>query len=1455
MRLRVLQLVLLLSGCGQGAPSQTVDDLGPLPPDLATPPPQSISYPTADAAYPIHQAITANLPTVTGGKPMVFSVAPALPAGLAIDPATGAILGTPSLLSPRANYVVTAANGGGSATVAIQIGVYGTLTNLTYSAASVTYAVGKAITPNLAAVEGLAALFSIFPSLPLGLVLDPSSGAISGTPSASSPLTSYTITATNPLSSTTTTLAITVIASPNNLVYTTSNANYPIGVAISDNSPSSSGGEVTSYFITPVLPKGLMLHTGTGVISGTPAVASPSTQYTITAMNIAGSASAIVSITVTAPPTNLTYATVNASYALNQAIPPNSPSSNGSAPTSYAVNPALPSGLSLNITTGIISGTPATAQAPSNYTITGSNIAGSVQATLSIEIIAPPSALSYATSNANYPIGGMITSNTPASSGGVPMQYAIAPSLPTGLSIDVKTGVISGTPTAAAAATQYTVTASNLAGSTTAFLSITVTAPPTNLAYATTKATYALNQPIPPNAPSSSGSAPTSYAVNSALPSGLSLSTTTGIISGTPKAAQVPTSYQVTASNIAGSVQTSISIEIIAPPTSLSYATSSANYPINVQIASNTPTSSGGTPTAYSVNPVLPAGLQIHPTAGVISGSPSVASASAQYKVTASNIAGDISSVITIAVIAPPTAVSYFPAMASYVANMAIPTYTPTVIGGTPTSYEISPPLPTGLSISATTGVISGTPPTASPQTSYTVKASNIAGSVNATVTITITWGPPMVTSFTPGSGYINDKIVLTGKNFGNVQSVRFYNEGASSVVVDSPTQITVRVPLRSLPGNVMIQVDTASGQATAPGMFTVLNSFKVWREDLQSTYATAPSTPTGTLKTGQNADLLLSGVDFNKTGGGLLFNHNSLCASDGTRLVLADRNNNRVLIWNAIPSGNTAPDLVLGQPDLESNDPGNGLHQMNWPVSISIGGGRLAVADTYNDRILLWDTFPTVSAQAASRAIVIPSLGLGNISWPWGVWTDGTKVAATATQGSTFLLWNSWPTVANQAPSTKITGQGLGTPRTITSNGSYLVVGDHNATVGAMNQMNFFWKSWPTVANQAADFYIQPVFDPNYGWMQGSIDGTTLWLFGRSLYKWNSLPQTAQAAMVADLVVGRNGTGMPPMFYDFDGGDGSGVCIAGSKLYVSGTNGNSLLVYNTPPTTGGQFPDYAIGAPDIKTNTYLSNYFVTNPVPVSDGTSLFVSSDFDRALYVHKTLPNTAGADPDYMFHVTFQPWANSLYGGKLFIAGEGHILQWDTLPINGAYPSNEFTNSIGNVSISQLKGVSWDGTYFAVATDSGVYAWNGIPASNANPSASWSLPGARRISSNGTKLVTTLSNGGVRIIDLTSPATPPQPVLGIFNLPESALLYGNKLFLADTGFSRVLGWNNYTSALVDMNTPDLLLGKPDLNDRQPRIGKASLFWPAAMTFDGKYFWVGEYKFSGRLVRYTVTP
>ena len=73
-----------------------------------------------------------------------------------------------------------------------------------------------------------------------------------------------------------------------------------------------------------------------------------------------------------------------------------------------------------------------------------------------------------------------------------------------------------------------------------------------------------------------------------------------------------------------------------------------------------------------------------------------------------------------------------------YIKGTAITALNPTVSGGAVTGYSITPSLPSGLQINATTGVINGTATVISPSSNYTVTASNSGGSVTAVVNITV---------------------------------------------------------------------------------------------------------------------------------------------------------------------------------------------------------------------------------------------------------------------------------------------------------------------------------------------------------------------------------------------------------------------------------------------------------------------------------------------------------------------------------------------------------------------------------------------------------------------------------------------------------------------------------------------------------------------------------------------
>ncbi|MBD0725879.1 hypothetical protein B6A10_11875, partial [Flavobacterium sp. L1I52] len=603
---------------------------------------------------------------------------------------------------------------------------------------------------------------SVNPALPAGLSLNTTTGVISGTPTAISTAANYIVTATNTGGSTNFTVSIAVNdVAPTNLSYTTPNV-FTKGTAITALNPTVSGGAVVSYSVNPALPSGLSLNTTTGVISGTPTAIAAAANYVVTATNTGGSTNFTVSIAVNdVAPTNLSYTTPNV-FTKGTAITALIPTVSGGTVVTYSVSPALPAGLSLNTTTGVISGTPTAIAAAANYTVTATNTGGSTTATVSITIndIAP-SALSYSTPNV-FTKGTAITALIPTVSGGAVVSYSVNPALPAGLSLNTTTGVISGTPTAIAAAANYVVTATNTAGSTTATVSIAVNdVAPTNLSY-TTPNVFTKGTAITALTPTVSGGAVVSYSVNPALPSGLSLNTTTGVISGTPTAIAATANYVVTATNTGGSTNFTVSIAVNdVAPTNLSYTTPNV-FTKGTAITALIPIVSGGTVVSYSVSPALPAGLSLDTTTGIISGTPTTVTAATDYTVTATLLSASIVTYVSITVNDIPPVGLYYSDSITFKKDKVVMAFFPTVAGGAVVSYSVTPSLPPGLNLNINTGEISGKPKYITPEADYVITATNSGGSVSTTFTFEILDSSLQVPqAITPNGDGTNDYWVI----------------------------------------------------------------------------------------------------------------------------------------------------------------------------------------------------------------------------------------------------------------------------------------------------------------------------------------------------------------------------------------------------------------------------------------------------------------------------------------------------------------------------------------------------------------------------------------------------------------------------------------------------------------------------------------------------------------------
>jgi len=338
------------------------------------------------------------------------------------------------------------------------------------------------------------------------------------------------------------------------------------------------------------------------------------------------------------------------------------------------------------------------------------------------------------------------------------------------------------------------------------------------------------------------------------------------------------------------------------------------------------------------------------------------------------------------------------------------------------------------------------------------------------------------------------------------VTTVNFTNGQAASIVIG---QVDFTSGLDNQGG--AVGANTLSGTYSQP-FVTAAGVMYLPDENNNRTlvYNSIPTT------NGANANFAIGQPDLTSSGSGTSATAvncpEQVIISNG-KLIQADYCNNRIIIYNSVPTSSPGTiDVVVGQVDKNSSSTGCTASTLDSPESVAVAGGKLIVTDGGNNRVLIWNTIPTADGTPADLVLgqadftscnqnAGGAVGASTLSYPNGMWSDGTRLAVADYDNSRVLIWNTIP-AANNQPADLVLGQadftqsacnrgGAASASTLCYpydgvyfNSAQLFVGDSD------NDRVLIWNSFPTTNGQAADSVLG---EPDFATTTGGTSATLM--------------------------------------------------------------------------------------------------------------------------------------------------------------------------------------------------------------------------------------------------------------------------------------------------------------------------------------------------------------------------
>lgn len=329
---------------------------------------------------------------------------------------------------------------------------------------------------------------------------------------------------------------------------------------------------------------------------------------------------------------------------------------------------------------------------------------------------------------------------------------------------------------------------------------------------------------------------------------------------------------------------------------------------------------------------------------------------------------------------------------------------------------------------------------------------------------------------------------------------------------------------------------------------------------------------------------------------------------TDGTRLFVADATNHRVLVWNTIPTANNTPaDVVIGQPDMTTVSAGLSAVKLDKPNAIFYDSatGKLFISDYGNNRVLIYNQVPTSNGATADVVVGQPDFTTesgpiaGTVStklfFPYDVMVTNGKLVVADAGNDRIAIWNTIPTtngatidVVIGKPSvttysfiggscTSVSSTTMNLPEGVAYDGSRLYISD------SQNARVLIYNSIPTSSGAAANYVIgQPNFDgcqtgiTNAAQVRGPsrirISNNRLFIADTSANRiliYNTLPTSNEPS--ADVVIGQanfttataNQGAAQPHAGGFSAPYGLALDPSGNRMFIAEYSNNRVLIFD----------------------------------------------------------------------------------------------------------------------------------------------------------------------------------------------------------------------------------------------------------------------------------------------------